>query len=177
MSKTKEPAVPSAVAWRQWNLTPWGGEPAVRLGLRIANVRRSGARLMACPTQVNCEKASLGEEKPNDIDRLRPKWHAVSCPSLALGHTDTSTAGVAQGLNHRMLRVLDEVNPSPRLVEAGAPARAAFGGLGRGCWKKQMPSCNGMDRSVYRSAAKAGRLPAGGSSPKRRQNRRREESK
>lgn len=39
----------------------------------------------------------------------------VSCPSLALGHTDKSTAGVAQGLNHRMLRILDEVSPSPCL--------------------------------------------------------------
>jgi hypothetical protein len=46
-----------------------------------------------------------------------------------------------------MLVERNMVNPSSRLIEAGDSARSTVGAADRGCWKKQMPSCNRTDRS------------------------------
>ena len=107
----------------------------------------SSARLMACPTQANCKQAPLSPTSQMTLTGSGQNRRAVGCPTNELGHADTMTAGVLQGLNHRLLRGLDGVNPLHRLHEAGVPARAAVGAPGRGCWRKRMPPCNGADRS------------------------------
>jgi hypothetical protein len=44
----------------------------------------------------------------------------------------------------------NRLNPAFRLDrEAGVTARRADGVTGRGCWKKQRPSCNGTDRGGH----------------------------
>ena len=78
--------------------------------------------------------------------------HAVGCPTFYWGHADEMTAGVVQGLNHRLLHGLDGLNPPLRPIGAGASAMAAVATSGRGCWKKQTPFCNGADRSVITNA-------------------------
>jgi len=53
------------------------------------------------------------------------------------------------------------VNSTSRLVEAGTPQRVLRGWRAEERWRKQMPSCNRMDRSCgFNFAAQAGRLPA-----------------
>jgi hypothetical protein len=106
----------------------------------------SSARLkMACPTQVNCKQASLSRRSQMTLTGSGQNRHAVGCSSGCWGHTDRMTAGVVQGLNHRLLRDSDEANPSLRPTGAGTSARAAVATPGRGCWRKRMPSCNGTD--------------------------------
>jgi hypothetical protein len=139
--------------------TPW--EAAVTMELRPSGreARReaesseppmsggSSARLMACPTQVNCKQAPLSPTSQMTLTGSGQNRHAAGCSSHAWEHTDRMAAGVMQGLNHRWLRGSDELNPSHRLHEAGASARAADGAPGKGCWRKRMPPCNGADRS------------------------------
>jgi len=105
----------------------------------------SRARLMACPTQVNCEQASLLQGSQTTLTGSGQNRHAARCSTSDMGHTDRKAAGVVQGLNHRLLRDLDELNPPLRPSGAGTLARAALATPGRGCWKKRTPRCNGTD--------------------------------
>ena len=130
------------------------GNPATRL-------------MVTSPTQVNCEQASLTPQSLETSTGSNQKRYAVGCPNDTVGHTDKKTAGVVQGLNHHTLRNIDELNPPPRRDAAGVSVRAAVGVSGKGGWKKRTPSCNGRDRGCKdRPAARAGRLPTGGSSPR-----------
>ena len=72
-------------------------------------------------------------------------WRAAGCFHPSMEHTDNTTAGVqTQGLNHRLLRDPDGLNPPLRLLtEAGASARNAVGAPGKGCWRKRTAPCNG----------------------------------
>ena len=107
----------------------------------------SSARLMACPTHVNCAQAPLALRSQMTLTGSGQNRHALGCSTQVLEHTDKNSAGVLQGLNHRLLRDLDGSNPPFRLSEAGASARTAVGTPGEGCWRKRMSSCNGTDRS------------------------------
>jgi len=107
----------------------------------------SSARLMACPTYVNCKQAPRFPGSQMTLTGSGQNWHAVGYSIFGLEYTDATTAGVMQGLNHRLLRDLDELNPPLRPTGAGVSARAAVATPGRGCRKKRMPSCNGTDRS------------------------------
>jgi len=107
----------------------------------------SSARLMACPTHVNCAQAPLALRSQMTLAGSGQNRHALGCSTRALEHTDKTSAGVLQGLNHRLLRDLDGSNPPLRLIGAGASARAAVATPGRGCWGKRTPPCNGADRS------------------------------
>ena len=109
----------------------------------------SSARLeMACPTHVNCEQASSTRGSQRTLTGSGQNRHAVGCPTNELGHADTMTAGVLQGLNHRLLRELDGVNPLLRPIGASASARAAFATPGKGYWRKRTPFCNRTDSSA-----------------------------
>jgi hypothetical protein len=62
-------------------------------------------------------------------------------------HTDTKTVGVLAGTNPFVSSMRNMVSPTSRLREkASAPARAAVGVAGKGCWRKRRLVCNGSDK-------------------------------
>jgi hypothetical protein len=121
------------------------------------------SRLVVSLTEVNCNQAPLSPESQKALSGSGQNRRAVGCLVDATGHTDRKTAGVVQRLTHRKFHDVDRSNPSSRPVfRAGFAARRAVGMPGRGGRRKQMPSCNGTDRDQC-PAARAGRLPTGGS--------------
>ena len=64
-------------------------------------------------------------------------------------HTDTSAAGALPGTSFFVFGMRNMVNLLTSSKDGGRPAaRRADKSAGRGCWRKQTPFCNGMDRSL-----------------------------
>jgi len=71
-----------------------------------------------------------------------------SVASFSPGSTRiTQTADVQAEAKSFMLLGQNTVNPTFRLLKAGAVVRHTVGMAGRGCWKKPRPLCNRADRS------------------------------
>jgi len=63
------------------------------------------------------------------------------------GHTDIRTAGVKAGAKSFVSLNQNMVTPQASSGNRGKRlARTADRSTGKGCWKKQMPLCNGADR-------------------------------
>ena len=68
-------------------------------------------------------------------------------PPDGMEHTDTKAAGVKAGTNVIRVIQMEQGKPVvPPLRGAGVAARRAVGAAGKGCWRKRMPLCNGVDR-------------------------------
>jgi hypothetical protein len=61
-------------------------------------------------------------------------------------YTDTKAVGVEVGAKSFVSFKWNKVSPLFCLFGAGVAARRAVGAAGKGCWKKRMPLCNGVDR-------------------------------
>jgi hypothetical protein len=124
-----------------------GAEISVRKSLRLqASMRSEGQGWMTCPTYVNCRR-HRDFRRAKGADRLEPKRYAVRCSIQVVGHTDTKTAGVLAGANSSMSLQSNTVNLTFRPTGAGGSARDIVGMAGKGCRRKQKPSCNRADRS------------------------------
>ena len=78
-----------------------------------------------------------------------PKGERPSYPPKPWGYTDSCAVGVDPGTNPFMFGMQNMVNPLASLFAEGRrAARRADKSAGIGSWRKQMPSCNRMDRSA-----------------------------
>jgi hypothetical protein len=78
-----------------------------------------------------------------------PKGKRRSCLLEEKEHTDCYSAGAAPGTNPFVFGIRNMENPmSPFHGEGKHAARRADKTAGMGSWRKQMPSCNRMDRSL-----------------------------
>lgn len=81
--------------------------------------------------------------------QARPKGMRPSCSRSGWGHTDDGVAGAKPGTKLFVFGIRNMVNPLASFLTEGRPAaRRADESAGRGSWRKQMPSCNRMDRSL-----------------------------
>ena len=99
-----------------------------------------------------------------------PKGKRSSCLPRVWGHTDTRTAGVVPGTNLSVSGIRNMVNLLASFpAEGKLAARRAEKSAGKGSWRKQMPSCNRMDRSGL-APCESRPLPAGCASRERLKN-------
>jgi hypothetical protein len=105
------------------------------------------ARLDDRPKQSELLQAPLIENEPKALTGSHQKVKQSDAPSVYLGHVDQQTAGVMAGAKSFGSSEQNTVNQSSRLNEAGSTVRSADGVAGRGCWKKQIPPRNQVDRS------------------------------
>ena len=81
--------------------------------------------------------------------QARPKGKRSGCLLSDWGHTDKMIAGVKPGTNPFVFGTRNMVNLLVFfLIEGRLAARRADESAGKGSWRKQRPSGNGMDRSV-----------------------------
>lgn len=78
-----------------------------------------------------------------------PKGKRPSCSLISWEYTDSRAAGVEPGTKPFVFGIRNIVNPMASFLNEGRlAARRADKPAGKGSWRKQMPSCNGMDRSA-----------------------------
>ena len=148
LSAPARPATVGSEAAETTSLHRSDEETAARWSPRLrASTRSERQGWMKRPTQVNCRRHRK-IRRAKDADRLQPNGNAASVLQPCKRSTRTKqAAGVLAGTNSSVSWQPNIVNPTGRLpVKAGDSARNADGMAGRGCWKKQRPFCNGMDR-------------------------------
>jgi hypothetical protein len=103
---------------------------------------------MIFPTQVNCRRHRYTVEPKMLIGSSQNRPCSRLCHPGAWNTRTPKTAGVKAGTKSFVSLETNIVNPTLRLgFGASASARTTVGVAGRGNWRKQMPLCNGADRS------------------------------
>jgi hypothetical protein len=109
----------------------------------------NGGRRVRLNDKSNASELSQAPSIPREPKTLTgssQNRRAVGCLTMTWGTRTIMTAGVRTGTKSFVSSDRNVVNPPSRLPKAGVTAMCAVGVPGRGCWKKQMPFCNGMDR-------------------------------
>jgi len=124
--------------------------------------RRGGREAFPAAASVKGGRRVRLNEKPNTCELLGASLVPKSQRTLTGSGQKATQSAASPGIwGTRTIRLpackagassfvssqRNRINPAFRLDrEAGVTARCADGVTGRGCWRKQMPSCNGADR-------------------------------
>ena len=106
------------------------------------------ARLDGMPNTCELHAGTVNVDEPKVLTGSGQNRHAVGCSLDAWECTDYRDRRCNAGAKPSVVPSSKHGKPAtpPRPLGAGAAARRAVGVSGRGCWRKQTPSCNGADR-------------------------------